>query len=282
MQPKTLVFLKISSFLVFIGRAYQHLFWDAPFRSLLWDEDLLKPIVQGLFKLEWSTYVTNLDIDNHIQTLIQLQGLFYLFAAIIVLLIKPASQKWMRIILYLGGFSLMFLTFLLFKEKSYQIPQILEHSLQFGIVFILLLYLKKPKNAEYIFFLKILIALTFVGHGIYALGIFYPIPSNFITMILNIIPIQEISIISLLKVMGIIDMIIAVLIFIPKTAKWALFYAFVWGILTAFARIVSGLHYDVSFTVLHQYLFETLYRLVHGLIPLLLYLHLKKQNINLI
>jgi len=265
----TLLLLKTSSFLVFTGRAYQHLFWDAPFRSFLWDEQLLKPIVQGIFGIEWSHYVTNLGMDTVIQSLIQLQGLIYLLAAIIVLLIQNNSKKWMRIVLYLGGFSLVFLSFLLFKEKSYQIPQFFEHSLQFGVVFMLLYYLKKPNYSKLLFYLKVLIALTFFSHGIYALGIFYPIPSNFITMILNIIPIKESNIVNLLFVMGVIDILIAVFIFIPKLAKWALFYAFIWGTVTALARIVSGLHYEVSLGILHQYLFETIYRIVHGLVPLL-------------
>ena len=265
----TLLLLKISAFLVFIGRAYQHLFWDAPFRSLLWDEQILKPIVQGLFGIEWNSFVTDLGMDANIQSLIQLQGLFYLFAAIIVLLIQTNSKKWMQIVLYFGGFSLVFLSVLLFKEKSYQLPQFFEHSLQFGIVFMLLYYLKKPDYSKLLFYLKVLIALTFLSHGIYALGSFYPIPSNFITMILNIIPIKESNIVNLLFVMGVIDILIAIFIFIPKLAKWTLFYAFIWGTVTAFARIVSGLHYEFSLGILHQYLFETIYRIVHGLVPLL-------------
>ncbi|HIP48397.1 MAG TPA: hypothetical protein EYG92_05470 [Lutibacter sp.] len=268
----TLLLLKTSTFLVFIGRAYQHLFWDAPFRSLLWDEQLLKPIVQGLFGVKWHSYVTDLVIDSSIQSIIQLHGILYLLAAIAVVLIQPNSKRWMRIVLYLGGFNLVFLAFLLFKEKSYQIPQFFEHSLQFGVVFTLLYYLKRPNYSKLLFYLKVLIALTFFSHGIYALGVVYPIPSDFITMMLNITPLTETFVIDLLFLIGVLDILLAFLIFIPKLAKWVLLYAFVWGSITALARITSGLQYEISLMILHQYLFESLYRIVHGLIPLLAFL----------
>lgn len=275
----TLLLLKTSAFLVFIGRAYQHLFWDAPFRCLLKDEHLLKPITTHLFGIDWNNYITILGRDANIQTLIKLQGFVYLIMAFVVVFIHSNSKKWMRIVLYIGGFSLVFLSFLLCKEKSYQIPQFFEHSIQFGVVFLLLFYLKNLDDLILLFYIKVLIAITFVSHGIYALGVFYPIPSNFVTMVLNTLPIKETLVVNALFVMGVMDVLVALFVFVPKLAKWILFYAFIWGTLTALARIVSGLHYEISFQILHQYLFETVYRLSHGLLPLSAYLLVKNLNL---
>jgi len=267
-SKKLLALLKASSFLIFIGRAYQHLFWDAPFRVLLWDEQLFKPIVQDVFGVNWNHFVSSTTVDSNIQYAIKTQGVFYLVAAIISLLIKVDSKRWMRIILYIGGMSLIFLAFLLFKDRGYQLTMFFEHSIQFGSVFALLYSLRKPKSKKLLFYLKVLIALTFVSHGIYAMGILYPLPSNFVAMAMTLLPIPQNSVIHALFIMGIFDLIIAVLIFIPKLAKWALLYAFIWGILTAMARVTTGLYYDLSFNAVHQYLFESIYRLAHGLIPL--------------
>lgn len=276
----TLLLLKSSAFLVFIGRAYQHLFWNAPFRSMLWDKKLLEPFTIHLFGIDWNSYMTHLAKDVHIQSLIQVQGFVYLFMAVVVVFIHSNSKKWMPIVLYVGGFSLVILSFLLCKEKSYQIPQFFEHSIQFGVLFLLLFYLKNPDDLKLLFYLKLLIAVTFVSHGTYALGMFYPIPSNFVTMVLNILPIKETLVVNALFVMGLIDVLIAVLIWLPKLAKWVLFYAFIWGTLTALARIVSGMHSEISFQILHQYVFETVYRLPHGLLPFSAYLLVKKRSLS--
>jgi hypothetical protein len=281
MKSKSILsILKASSFLIFLGRAYQHLFWDAPFRVLLWDEKLMKPVLQSVFKIDWSIYVNSIVIDSTIQNTIRFQGIVYLLAAIISIIIKPNSKKWMFIVLYTGGFSLLLLAFLLFKDRSYQLAMFFEHSIQFGTVFTLLYILKTPRIKRVIFYFKILISLTFISHGIYALGVLYPLPSYFVTMVLTLIPVHESKVIDLLFAMGLIDILIAVLIFVPRITKWVLIYAFVWGILTALARIATGLQYDVSLSIVHQYLFESIYRLPHGLIPLTLYLLLKKNNRN--
>jgi hypothetical protein len=76
--------------------------------------------------------------------------------------------------------------------------------------------------------------------------------------------------------MGTIDLVITIFIFIPKIGKWALFYAFIWGTLTAMARFATGLAYDISLVSVHQYLFESIYRLAQGLVPLAVFFSWKK------
>lgn len=282
MSNKTIIsFLKFSCFLVFAGRAYQHLFWDAPFRSLLWDQALLEPIITGFFNMQWQDYVTDLEIDNTIQSVIRGHGVFYTICAFIALLIHPYSKKWMKLILTLGGISLVLLSILLTKEKFYHLAMFFEHAIQFSIPFVLLYFMKNSNTDRLISVLKVIIALTFTCHGLYALGTIYPLPANFVTMTLNILPVSEPTAKSFLFIAAILDFLVAILIFIPKTAKPALLYAAVWGLLTALARIVNGLSYDISLATLHQYLYPTIYRVPHGLIPLLVYLLIKRKSSNL-
>jgi len=255
---------------VFIGRAYEHLFWDAPFRSLLWDQKLLSPIVEGVFNTSWRDYVTSSTADNVIQNLMKINGAFYAICAIVSLFINANSKKIFKIILFAGGVLLFLLALLLTKSKFYHISMFFEHSIQFGAPFVLLYLFKEKQNvAKLIMPLKVITALAFISHGVYALGTVYPLPANFVTMTLNILPVSENSAKSLLYVAGLLDFVAAVLIFVPKVSRIALLYAAFWGIATALARIISGLTYDVSLLTLHQYLFATVYRIPHGLIPLI-------------
>ncbi|CAM1361736.1 hypothetical protein [Tenacibaculum xiamenense] len=277
MKNSTLLrILKISSFLIFLGRAYQHLFWDAPFRSFFWDQSLLEPIVTSVFGVSWQSYVTNLNTDHAIQFLTRFTGFLYSICAVICLIIHERSKRWMYSILKLGSVSLILLALLLTKEKFYHLIMFFEHTIQFGVPVALIYFLKNQNQETLIFYLKIFIALAFTCHGMYAIGYFYPLPGNFVTMTLNILPIQEEMAKNMLFLAGILDFVIAIAIFIPRIAKIALLYAAFWGFATAFARILSGFHYDVSFSITHQYLYLVIYRLPHGIIPLLLFFLVKQ------
>lgn len=279
MNIKTITFLlKISCFFIFIGRGYQHLFWDAPYRSLLWDQNLLEPIVTTLFNSSWHTYVTSLKTDMLIQELIKTTGILYVICAFTALIINQNSKWWMRSILFIGGSNLLLLSFLITKEKFYHTTMFFEHSLQFSTPFLLLYFLKTNNLKRLVHFLKAAIAITFICHGIYAIGALHPLPGNFVTLTLNLLPVSETTAKQLLFVMGILDFIVACCLYLPKYTKPALIYAFVWGILTAFARILSPLTYDASLAIFHQYFYLAIYRIPHGLIPLLTLLILTKRN----
>ena len=86
-------------------------------------------------------------------------------------------------------------------------------------------------------------------------------------MVIHIFGCSESTAISFLYIAGILDFIIAILIFIPKVSKFALWYAIIWGLLTAFARIVANFYIDFPWQSIHQNLYGVLYRLPHGLVP---------------
>ncbi|MGB0896689.1 MAG: hypothetical protein ACPGU9_03870 [Flavobacteriaceae bacterium] len=273
MSTKTITtILKICCVFIFIGRGYQHLFWDAPFRSLLWDQKLLEPVITNVFNMTWNDYVTSLKIDSYIQQSIKLIGILYCICAVLVVLVHQHSKQWMKNIIYIGGVNLVCLSLLLTKDKFYHLAMFFEHSIQFGLPFLLLYFLKNRNRFRLQLLLKVTIAVAFVCHGLYAIGTLYPIPANFVTMTLNILPVNEPTAKQLLVVMGVIDFVIAIGIFIPKITKPFLIYAVFWGIATALARLISPLVYGFSVDILHQYLYLVVYRIPHGLAPLLILL----------
>lgn len=277
MSKTIFLLLKVAAFTVFLGRGYQHLFWDAPYRSLLWDQKLLEPIM-ALFTIDWKSYVTNLKADAFIQNWIKGTGVLYIVCAIIVASIKTNIPKWKRIVLYVGISQLLLLSVLLTKEKFYHIAMFFEHSIQFTTPILFIWYIMQPKNKKILLVLKIVIALTFFCHGLYASGFAYPLPANFMSMTATILKVSDTTAKLLLIIAAILDVIIAIGIFIPKIDKYILLYAAFWGLITAFARPWSNLTYDFSFLSIHQSIHEMLYRLSHGLIPLALFLLLKNRE----
>lgn len=274
--------LKVSVFLIFLGRAWQHLFWDAPYRTFFWDESLLKPVVENWLGINWTAYVTSPNTDNFIQVFIQCNGFLYLLAAICTLLITKFNKKLFRIPIFIGGISLVILSVLLTKEKFYHTAQFFEHSIQFGLPFVFLYTFRKNyKKSRMFFVLKVLIAVTFFSHGLYAFGA-YPVPGKFVDMVINIFGCTESFAITFLYIAGILDFILAVLLFIPKVDKYALIYAVVWGLLTACARLVANFYWEFPLQSLHQNVYQVIYRLPHGLTPLMvltgIHLYWKKES----
>ncbi|MDC1162440.1 hypothetical protein OAT18_03255 [Tenacibaculum sp.] len=280
MNPRIILrLLRLSCFFVFIGRGYQHLFWDGPYRALFWDQHLLESTVSFFLNRSWQEYVTDLNTDNAIQLLTRSIGVFYMLCGMLCLIVGFKSQKWIKNTLKVGVVSLVFLAVLLTKSKFYHLAMFFEHAIQFGVPFSLLMFIEKKDIKNLILQLKILIALAFICHGMYAIGVLYPLPGNFVTMTLNIVPVTEVMAKELLFMAGIFDFIVAILIFNSKTIKYAVLYATIWGLVTALARILSGMKYGITMGIFHQYMYQVIYRLPHGLIPLLVYLYVNKADI---
>jgi hypothetical protein len=277
-QKLLLRLLKWTCFFIFIGRAYQFLFWDAPFRTILWDQELLTPIIEGFFNVSWQDYVTSLNNDSYIQNSIKANGVFYAVCATLCLIVNDKSSRLIKGIIFLGGILLICLALLQTKSKFYVFAMFFEHAIQFCSPFLLLYALKGDSLKKLIRPLKIVIALTFLCHGLYALGLFFPLPANFVTMTINILGTNEETTKTLLFIAALLDFVIVIGVFNPKLIKPVLLYAIFWGFLTAFARVWSELVYSFSLVTLHQALYETIFRWSHGLIPLVLYLILKDKS----
>ncbi len=263
--------LQLAAFSVFAGRAWQHLFWDAPYRELFWDPFYMKWFIEGFTSMSWGDYVTHPEGDIWFQRLVLAQGVFYLVCAISTLFVKKLP-KWGRAILLVGAANLVFLALLYLKDKFYHVGQFFEYSLQFGAPIFLFYFLKHGVTARLGHWIKVAIALTFICHGLYAVA-YYPRPQSFMTMTQNILSLDGVGTAYFLRAAGILDFIVAVGIFLP--IKWArpfLIYAVVWGFLTSMARIFGNFYWDFPMESLNQWVFEAVFRFPHFLLPLVLLL----------
>lgn len=259
----------ILCFLMFMGRAYQHLFWDAPYRTLLWEEEWLEGFVNWL-GLDWKTYVTSVQADRSIQLVIKMTGLLYIVCAFICLAMRQGVFKKLQPILHFGIISLALLFFLLTKEKFFHIGQFFEHTAQLACPMVLLLLVNRKINTvQLIFVLKIAIALTFCCHGLYAIG-YYPRPGVFVDMVINTFGCSEAFAHQFLWLAGLLDFVVAIALFIPQSQKVAVYYVLIWGFVTALARTTAFFDWTFPFQSLHQNVFQSMVRLPHGGLPLVL------------
>ena len=269
-QSIAYILLLIACTAVFAGRSWQHLFFDAPYRALLWDQTLMEPFITGWMNLTWEEYVGNIKIDKGIQNGIKGIGIFYAVIAILTISFPKGIKKWLSPLLIIGVISLIFLAFLYSKEKFFQAGQFWEYSLQFSTPLFLVWYLKQEEWPDkMLFFMKVAIALTFTAHGIYAAGI-YPRPAHFTEMTMNIIGLSEVQSSNFLMGIAVADFVASILLFTKKPLTTiALVYCIIWGFGTTIARVWGNFHLDWWEETMQQWLFESIYRIPHFLIPLI-------------
>jgi len=269
MDSKHFLLLKLTVITVFLGRAYQHIFWDVPYRTFLWNEKHVAPIIKSLFGLEWNEYANSLEVDGKIQFAIKLIGLLFVVLAVLVYFMNNRNFKYFKIPIAIGGFWQILLALLFTKESFFQIGQFFEYTLQIALPFLLLYaFSTNFRLNRFILVVKLAIGFTFFAHGLYALG-FYPVPGNFIDMTIYVLHTNESNARLFLLFVGILDILILPLLFVKSISNYVLLYAVFWGFLTAFARIIA--HFDSNFVsqIMHQYSFEFVVRASNFIVPLL-------------
>ena len=160
------------------------------------------------------------------------------------------------------------------KANYWRLGHFAELTLQWNSPLIFWLMIRPKVNYRLVdYLLRISIALTFIGHGLYAYG-YYPVPGHFQQMMISGFGINNEQAISLLKLAGILDFVVAALIFLPfqKIRKGALVYIVVWGCLTALARIWSHIDFSSVNYLFTHWIPQFFVRSEHFLLPIALLL----------
>lgn len=272
---KEVFWLRVFVCCLFLGRSWEGLFWDLPLRAFFWDQALLEGVVTTLTGDTWQNYVTNksLPLDSLINFLGVMMGIFWLACGVLVLFVKK-EWKWAKWVLYASALSLLILAALFFKDLFMAWGQFWEYATQVTAPLVLVHVIYGGQNTErFRWALKITIAITFFSHGLYAYG-YYPQPGVWQQWCMDVFGFAtDIAAKKFLVIIGVLDFAAALLILLPLKIAFvpAVWYCIVWGILTAFARIVGNFYSNIPFQSLHEYGYEAFYRLVHGGIPLLLW-----------
>ncbi len=168
---------------------------------------------------------------------------------------------------------LTFLAFCFFLAKSHQLVQFFEYAAQAGMPLFFFYYVCRNYHPQNHFWLKLAIAITFIAHGLYALGV-YPQPGHFVDMMIQGFGMTEQTARSALKLAGILDVVFAIGIFIPNKRIFSVsvWYLIIWGVLTTFARLVANVDLELGWYSWQQWIPQSLVRFPHFCLPLFLWL----------
>jgi len=277
--------LRLSAFCVFFGRGWEHLITDAPFRAVLWDPGIMEGFISLLTDLTWHEYTSSSTCNFLIDVSIKLTGLFYLICAAVSLKVQ-LNHKHLSKTLIAGSCLLIILSLLFYKTKFYKLGQFIEYSCQMlSPLFLYAVLYYQVKFNKFNLVLKATIALTFIGHGLYALGV-YITPGVWFDMALgsfNFVGLHPsiTQVAQMIFVAGVLDILLAIGIFLPK--KWAtpfLIWAFIWGLLTALSRVVGFMYFDPTLHTFMQWIPQTILRMPHALIPLAVIVIIYKDAVS--
>jgi len=228
---------QVSLIAIFLGRFLQHWFSDLPYRVLIWDEALLKPIVEQL-GCTWEYYANTFASDQHIFLLIRVLSIFMILS--IVWVIRPDNKNnLLRIATIIAVFLLFAITFAYWKDYFWSIPQLMELCLHWMLPLAFLLHWTQWYNFQNWIFIGL--ASTFIGHGIYAMG-YLPLPGNWVDLAINSFNCSEGMAKLFLQIVGYGDVIASLLLLVPRLRLYGLYYMAVWGFCAMLGRGI-GIQY---------------------------------------
>jgi hypothetical protein len=265
-----------------LGLALESLLGVGPWLDLFWREAWMSPIVHALTGMSWQEFATDPAITRGLTGLGRGLGLLYLFPAVTCWLTRP---RWL-VTLGLGLATVLVAidAFLSFLDAGGRIFQLIEHALQVLTPLIFLAwacYALRDRLAGWA--MRLAIAGTFAGHGMWALGasfelgplaVHYPTPGGWIDMVLSVLPASadEQTARYLLQAVGVLDWLAAIGVLLPgRAARIALLWAIAWGGATTAARIVTHLDTLNTPATFAYWTAEALRRTPHVGVPLTLW-----------
>jgi len=265
--------LQLAAFTLLAGRAYLYLAGIGPLSTFFWHEGWLEGPLAAL-GWEWKDYAAHSEgLILHVQRLIG--GVLALGAAAVWWVDgkRPLVNGTVLacVVLLLPYWLLRWV------DKNYQWPMLLEHFLHWGTPMLLILFVRM-RTVTWQWMVKVMIALTFIGHGLYALGWPSPRPAGFMFMTMQILGCSEGFAVGFLHLIAFLDFAAALFLFIPCLVLPALVWTTFWGLATAVARTWAHFTPAEDYYGLHPWFAESVLRLAHGLVPLaLLVMHLRPR-----
>lgn len=228
-----------------LGRSWQYWFWDTAFHATF---PAMEIIAGSLF-------------------LATLAGLLFF-----------RKKRWVSLVLLASSVVFAGQFLLAFPQKEYQWAYLVEHSLAILTPVICLLWTSNPKAATPL--AQWATALTFWGHGVYALGGPYPTPSHFLFMTTEVMGISPESAVHFLRFAGFMDLAVVAALIFPGPAKGLLLYAACWGMATALARPWAYVSLSTLGEDLHRWAMEAVFRVPHSLVPLAIWIRTSWEEGN--
>jgi hypothetical protein len=263
---KTSVSLMMLGFVWLI--ATERLSWY----PLTGNEDLFSGLVLLLTGKRWDAYLDSPYYEAWPRALL-LASVGILVSGLLLSWLKPYAVRLSGALLMLSGLVIFSLILLQSFDRGFAGIRMMEHSLQWSAVFVLMLTTRgEALGGPLRWLMRICCALTFAGHGLFAMNVL-PVPVHFVDMTMQILSLSEEQARQFLWLAGALDILAAILIWLPgRWRKAGLYYMVVWGLLTTLARYAANVNLSLPWwpQAFIHWTPEVLIRVVHFMIPLVL------------
>lgn len=261
--------LRLGAFLCFAGWTWEHYYWEGPYGVILWHDSTFELATR--FGVTWEEFVGSGADDGLVQ--IWVSRMWWLYLACTVLTLTARKKSWIQMSgLVAGSGLLVVLSYTEYVASRYQLPMFIEHGGQMLMPILLVMALAIGVHRRITVIIAVLaLIMTFAGHGSYAIGL-WPTPGSFYAMMSLVLGVEYSTAQALLRTVGVIDFLVCIGICIPYTRRASALYATVWGFLTAIARPIAGMSWELNYWGADQFLHEAVLRAPHFLIPLYLFL----------
>lgn len=209
---------------------------------------------------------------------------FFLILGIAVLIPLFAPEKlrlarWLDALLIPAAAFIAFFSYQKWQNSGVGIGQFLKHTAQFATPLLVWFLSATGWNATLRKFTMLAVSMAFIFHGLFAIGISLPVswlnhptPEKFHYMVMECLAIESrTSSARILLAAGLLDLVVAVAIWLPRLRKPALLYMVAWGFLTSLARPVAYFDSSAALATLSFWIPEFLIRAPHWLLPLMLF-----------
>lgn len=261
--------LRWSAGLCLAGWAWVQLYWEGPYGILLWNAETFAWAES--WGMDWDLFVGTGANDGLVQLWLGALGWFFVLGAGVTLTARRESKLQLAV---LGGGTglLVILAYAKYLSAQNQIPMFVEHGSQMlsPALLVMALTLGVRHRATMVVAIIAFIA-TFAGHGYYAVG-WLPTPGNFHAMTSLVLGVDYETANLFLRIAGALDFVVCVGVLIPAVRKLSALYATLWGLVTALARPVAGMSWDLNYWGADQFVHEGVLRAPHFLLPLFLFL----------
>ena len=261
--------IRLGAFLCFAGWTWIHFYWEGPYGILLWQDSTYE--LANRFGISWDEFVGSGANDGWLQKWLARVTWLYLGCAILTLTV--GKRSWVQMAALLGGSGmLVVLSYAKYVASQRQLPMLVEQGGQVLIpVTLVFAVALGVRHRVTVVTAIIAVVMTFIGHGCYAVGL-WPTPPTFYAMTSVILGVEYETAKLFLSLAGAMDFLVCIGIFVPWVRRGCACYAVLWGTLTAIARPVSGMSWDLNYFGADQFLQEAVVRAPHFLIPLYLFL----------
>lgn len=281
-------FLRVSASFMFFGRFWEHFRWLGPYRDFFYNpRGFIIKFITSFTGENLTEIYNNHYYENIIIFFSKGLGIVFLISGIIILFYDKLYR--LKFIVYIALIGLIINYFGILMGKHFDMWGIFfEHLSQFTSP-ILFLYSVNNKfySKNIIYLAQVSISITFIGHGLFAVG-YYPQPGNFADMVIIGFNLEEETARFFLIIIGWLDFVFGFVLLIPfwflrrkiiaNIFNLFLWYGIIWGGLTAIARFYVPFSKDLFFSNISQDLHEVFIRFPHFITPLVIWLILRNKT----